>query len=610
MNIKHESTVDVPLILEFCKRLNIQEVLDKHLITHGNQVGLSNGQLGIGWLAHILTQNNHCKAPVEGWANKHKMTLQACLGIEISEKDFEDTRLSRFLDKLAEDSVWNDIELSFYKDSFSVLQLNTLAPESFKEIDSIKNGILKTIKLDSTTACGHHEVVENGIMQRGWSKDHRPDLPQLKIMCSVEGNSGYQIASDIVPGNNNDDPLYIPILKRTRNTIDTNNCLMCADSKLSALYIRADIVENNEFYLTPLQLNNINAKKMFNDLVVKIVDGDQEAELIYDVDNKNINKIIGAGFEVQIKQSYTKEKKETDKSGNIKIEWEERMLLVKSFEHAKQELTKFNKRIADLKEEFRNLESKLCKTIEEAEAILFKKIEKIKKENDLADIFAFEVNVELEEKTINRAEKRNGKTRTGSYKLKKYRAKIIKLVEDKDKLSNMRQKIGWRLFVTNASRSILTFCSAYKFYRKTMYVIEIGFHMLKDYLNISPLFVRNQKQILGMTRLLMLALKILTLMTAEIRANIKKEKIVLQGLYAGQPARKHQSPTAQSILEYFSMCDITLIGHKIDGLWNWGITPVTDIARIILRLLKLSENIYDDLPAKIAALNELKVKNS
>ena len=181
---------------------------------------------------------------------------------------------------------------------------------------------------------------------------------------------------------------------------------------------------------------------------------------------------------------------------------------------------------------------------------------------------------------------------------KRYRTKIVEVCERTDLLNAQRHQIGWRLYVTNAKKENLTFSSAYKYYRKTMYVIEIGFHVLKDYINISPLFVSNEKQILGLTRLLILALKILTLMTAYIRKNMKNENIVLEGLYAGQPARKHPAPTAQCCLEYCSRQSIGLVGCKVQDSWHWGISPLTTQCKAILELLKIP-NVYDEILAYV-----------
>ena len=85
---------------------------------------------------------------------------------------------------------------------------------------------------------------------------------------------------------------------------------------------------------------------------------------------------------------------------------------------------------------------------------------------------------------------------------------------------------------------------------------------------------------------------------------MKKENIVLQGLYAGQPSRKHSSPTAQSLLEYFSRQNIALIGHKIDEAWQWVIAPLTETCRSILRLLKIPESSYNGLPEMLKIIGQ------
>ena len=255
----------------------------------------------------------------------------------------------------------------------------------------------------------------------------------------------------------------------------------------------------------------------------------------------------------------------------------------------------------ELKQELIECESKLFPNIEDAEEELLKKVEKILNNSEFKSVLNIKSETFLEEKERKRGERKsNGDTREGTYKLKKYRSKIVSLTENEEVLSEIYHKMGWRMYVTNAGKSSLSFSSAYRFFRKTMYVIEIGFHVLKDYINISPLYVREPKQILGMTRFLILALKIITLMTAEVRANMRKENVVLEGLYAGQNARKHPAPTAQSLLQYFSRKNIAVIGNKSEGEWIWEITPLPDTCRVILKLLKIPENTYDRLPELIS----------
>jgi len=53
-------------------------------------------------------------------------------------------------------------------------------------------------------------VTEDGLFQFGHSKDHRPDLPQLKINQSALDPLGIPLTTTIVSGEKADDPLYIP----------------------------------------------------------------------------------------------------------------------------------------------------------------------------------------------------------------------------------------------------------------------------------------------------------------------------------------------------------------------------------------------------------------
>jgi len=50
-------------------------------------------------------------------------------------------------------------------------------------------------------------VTEDGLLQFGHSKDHRPDLPQVNVMLAVLDPLGLPVATDIVPGQRADDPL-------------------------------------------------------------------------------------------------------------------------------------------------------------------------------------------------------------------------------------------------------------------------------------------------------------------------------------------------------------------------------------------------------------------
>jgi hypothetical protein len=47
-DLYHEQIDDIPTIVGVCQRLQLAEVMHRHLGTHGLQGGLNNGQLCVG----------------------------------------------------------------------------------------------------------------------------------------------------------------------------------------------------------------------------------------------------------------------------------------------------------------------------------------------------------------------------------------------------------------------------------------------------------------------------------------------------------------------------------------------------------------------------------
>jgi transposase len=152
---------------------------------------------------------------------------------------------------------------------------------------------LEGVRLDSTTTYGYHAPDEDGVMQHGHSKDHRPDLPQLKLMAAAAEPSGQMIACDVHPGNAADDPLYVPLIERVRQIVGRSGLLYVGDGKMAALSTRAQIVAHQDYYLTALPLTGETAKQA-DSWIAAIVDGEQSGELIWDGD-----ELLGAGYEFQ-----------------------------------------------------------------------------------------------------------------------------------------------------------------------------------------------------------------------------------------------------------------------------------------------------------------------
>jgi transposase len=93
--------------------------------------------------------------------------------------EFSDDRLSIVLRRF-HDADWAALEADLWQATTEVYEIP-----------------LECVRLDSTTSYGYHSTEPDGVMQLGHSKDHRPDLPQIKLMAAAAQPSGLLLASAI-----------------------------------------------------------------------------------------------------------------------------------------------------------------------------------------------------------------------------------------------------------------------------------------------------------------------------------------------------------------------------------------------------------------------------
>ena len=171
LTIVSERVDDIPVLLAHLARLGLQPLLDEHFSTHGNWVGLSLGWVSVLWLTHILSEGDHRLNHVAPWAKQRLHTLQACTGQPVHPLDVSADRLATVLEALSDNTRWSAFEGALHQHTLRVYDLQPAC-----------------VRLDSTTANGHWSVTEDGLFQFGYSKDHRPDLPQVKLMASNHWN--------------------------------------------------------------------------------------------------------------------------------------------------------------------------------------------------------------------------------------------------------------------------------------------------------------------------------------------------------------------------------------------------------------------------------------
>ena len=565
INLIHERVDDIPLLIGVAQRLSLPEVLDRHLGTHGHHQGLSNGWLATVWLAYILSEGDHRKSSVEDWVQQHLNTLQRLVEQPIRPGEFNDDRLGIVLHRLSSTAAWNGLETDLWQSTVAVYEME-----------------ITGVHLDSTTAKGYHTPTADGTMQYGYSKDHRPDLPQLKLMAAAADPSGHLLACDTHPGQSADDPLYIPLLERVRPMVDRRGLLYMGDSKMAAKEIRSSIVAHEDYYLFPLPRTG-ETHQQIEQWISAIVDGEQTATLIWEGD-----QLLGGGYEF--------ERVVCAEVGDKQLRWTERVGVVRSHDLALQQTRQLETRLAQAKEMLEKLtpQPSRGKRQYRDEEDLQTAICLITEQHQLQDLLSVEF--EREEKCITRYV---GRGRGGPHRKKRkevqVRYQITDVKRNEAAIAQKRHRFGFRIQATNLPSQQVSLSQAVVSLRGA-WSIERDFHLLKSRpLGISPLYVRKDDQILGITRLLTLALRLLTLIETQVRHALAADGESLLGLYLGQPNQATNRPTARRLLKAIARQQSTLTRIEIDGKIRWHITLPTDLLKRTLLYLRLPVCLYNRL---------------
>jgi transposase len=175
------------------------------------------------------------------------------------------------------------------------------------------------------------------------------------------------------------------------------------------------------------------------------------------------------------------------------------------------------------------------------------------------------------------------------------RYQITTVRRDEAALQARCARLGWRVQVTNLPKTRLNLWDCVQAYNQG-WSLERDFHVLKDRpLGIQPLYVREEEQIDGLTRLLMIGLRVLTLFEGVVRARLEKNKEELSGLYTGQAKRKTSRPTAVRLLRAIARMEIAALRAVACDTEEWHLSPLPPLLLKILELAGLPATLYTKL---------------
>ena len=152
---------------------------------------------------------------------------------------------------------------------------------------------------------------------------------------------------------------------------------------------------------------------------------------------------------------------------------------------------------------------------------------------------------------------------------------------------------GWRVYATNHPEESLSLADGVVAYRDE-YLMERGFGRFKGFpLSLTPIYLQREDHIKGLIRLLSIALRVLTLLEFQVRRHLADKKQKLSGLYAGNPKRTTNRPTAEQLLSAFK--EINRVSVTVESQASSQIEQLSPLQQEILNILEIPTEIYTQL---------------
>ena len=562
VTIQIERIDDIPLLVKQQEAMGIAEVIDRVIPKHGNREGLSLGWMTTGWLAFILSESDHRLSYVEGWAAERLNTLNGVIPGFVAAEDFSDDRLGDALSQLSEDDVWEQIESELSQRTIRVYELPR-----------------ETVRVDTTTVSVYHDSEESELIAYGHSKDHRPDLAQVKVLLATLDPMALPIVTLVVPGNQADDGLYIPAIQVAQGSLSPKGLLYVGDSKMEALDTRAYLVHSGDYYLVPLSQKGEQGKWLVEQVTYVLAEEPELVSVYSDEGEQDV--LIAQGWE-------TVRDQEAMLAGEL-VQWQERLMLIYS-----PALARSAER--GLAERLQNAEAKLARLTPEPGRgkhqyselePLRAEVESILNQHRLTDCLQVRYHQRVDERHIRAYKDKPPRTET----VVRYQLVVSR---NEAAIQTARRTMGWRLYATNTPQERLSITDAVRTYRSNVPTIERLFSRLKGRpLGLRPVFVYRDDHIKGLIRLLSLALRILTLIGFIAQRSLQGEQDSLQGLYPGNPRRETDRPSAERLLQAFKEINLSIIHLPDQSICH--VTPLNELQNRILFLLRFPATIYSDL---------------
>jgi transposase len=558
--LRVEAVADLPVLWATFRRLDLPAALDRHFPAPPHCKGpLTPGEVLAVWLLFLVSRGDHCLNRVQPWVAQHQAVLAALVGKPVLPTDAHDDRLADWLTRLSRGDAFAALERDLNRHTVRVYQLPT-----------------DLVRLDATTANSYADVLsEQGLLQFGHSKDD-PDRPQFKIAAAVLDPLGLPLATAVVPGNTTDDPLYVPAIQAVRQALGVGGRTYVGDCKMAALATRAFVASGGDFYLCPLSENQLSRGQR-RALLQAVWNGTQALQPVWRPGPEGQpDELVAEGFAVDVALTAT--------VGAQEVRWTERRWLVRSRAYAQAQEAALERRLAKAEAALRDLPTRKQGKKQLFHAELVRAAEAIVAREGVAGLLHYTAQARTATRPVRAYRGRPARQETEVYF-------AVEVCRDEVRIEEKKREMGWQVYGTNAvALALPPVVWAYR----GQYRIEDDWSRLKGRsLGLTPVYLQDEERIQGLVYLLSLALRVLTLVEWVARERLRQEGAKLQGVYAGQPGRQTDRPSAELLLEVLKTISISVV--EVNGQIHALLSPLTEVQKRLLELWDLPPDLYENV---------------
>ena len=560
-NIITERVDDIPLLIEQMQRMGLPTLLDTHFPTHGNWTGLSLGWVSTIWLSSMLSRGDHRMVHGEPWVAKRLWTLGFTTGQAVMRVDCTDDRLEIVLRRLSDDTRWAAFESALNQHTVRVYDLSTAR-----------------VHVDSPSASVYATVSEGGLFQCGPRKDERPDLPQGKVVQAVLDPLGMPLATDVVSGERADDPLYLPCIARVQASRGRHGLFYVGDCKMASRDTRARIAAAGDVYLCPRPQVQLDQGE-FDAALEAVGHGEHVLSPVVREGPKGQPEVIAEGDEYPVAMR--------QKGEGQGESWTERRLVVRSVRQAHAAEAALRARVAKAMAQIEALNQRgRGKKRFETVSAFRQAVVAIVPRYSVEDLVWFRLNPYDTPRPVRAY-------RGQPARVDHDRHAAVEVRVDAAALEATIHRLGWRVYGTNQPGASLSLAHAVLASRSAYQVERSLGRLTGRPLSLTPMDVQRDDHAPGRIRLWSIALRVLTLVECVGRRQLATEGAKLAGLYAGNPKRETDRPTAERLLEAFQ--DITLTIIKGPQQTDRHMMALSPLQQRVLEILGFSSALYTRL---------------